>query len=94
MNLRLIFERKGLEAVTWSPTMVRKVHSTMKLPINLTDFIIWKLIPTFVFVETSGLRQRGGDRGLRPPSVALRRGLGIGTTGGRVGNWHGKLRFH
>ena len=45
-------------------------------------------------VETSGLRQRGGDRGLRPSSVALRPRLGIGTTGGRVRNWLGKLRFH
>jgi len=47
-----------------------------------------------VLVETSGFGQREGDRGLRPPGVALGRRLGIGTVGERVGSWHEKLGFH
>ena len=45
-------------------------------------------------IETSGFGQSEGDRGLRPPDVALGRRLGIGTTGELVGSWHKKLRFH
>jgi hypothetical protein len=52
INYRLIFERKSLQTVAWSPTMVSKVHFTMKLylsGIHVIELINWKLTPAFVF---------------------------------------------